>query len=104
MLVNVTAPEVEVEAAILMSVTSAGPVRGKRGVLYNVVHEGSEPLSADAVRADVFQPGGKQAASPPLQPLLPCSASSPAAPPPAPTRVKEPAGGRSLVQMEPRSK
>jgi len=59
-LVNVTAPEVEVEAAILMSVTSAGPVRGKRGVLYNVVHEGSEPLSADAVRADVFQPGGKQ--------------------------------------------
>jgi hypothetical protein len=59
-LVNVTAPCVDLDQAILMGVTSAAPVQGKRGVLYNVVHEQArEPLSASAVRADVFMSDGR---------------------------------------------
>mmetsp|Transcript_26970 Transcript_26970/g.87135 ORF Transcript_26970/g.87135 Transcript_26970/m.87135 type:complete len:487 (-) Transcript_26970:170-1630(-) len=59
-LVNVTAPTVDVDKAILMGVTSAAPVEGKCGVLYNVVHElAGEPLSASAVRADVFMSDGR---------------------------------------------
>jgi len=58
-LVNVTAPSVDVEGAILMNVTSTSPVAGKAGVLYNVVDESGSPLGADAVRADVFMPGKK---------------------------------------------
>ena len=60
-LVNVSAPSVEVEGCILVNVTSTVPIKGKGGLLYNVVHEdaaaGAPPLSCDAVRADVFYPG-----------------------------------------------
>ena len=58
-LVNVTAPSVDVETCILMQVTSKGCIQGKGGILYNVVHESSSNLSADAIRADVFMPGKK---------------------------------------------
>jgi hypothetical protein len=59
-LVNVTAPQVDLDEAILMGVTSVSPVEGKRGVLYNVVHESAdEPLSASTVRADVFMSDGR---------------------------------------------
>ena len=59
-LVNVSAPHVEVENCILMNVTSLTPIRGKGGLLYNVVHEATDgELEANAVRADVFMPGGE---------------------------------------------
>ena len=56
-LVNVSAPSVDVEDCILVNVTSPVPITGKGGLLYNVVHEGEEPLTCDKVRADVFMPG-----------------------------------------------
>jgi len=59
-LVNVSAPSVDIEDCILMNVTSLAPIRGKGGLLYNVVHEQSAgELAASAVRADVFTPGGE---------------------------------------------
>ena len=59
-LVNVAAPSVDLEDCILVNVTSSVPITGKSGLLYNVVHEaeGGE-LTANAVRADVFCPGGE---------------------------------------------
>lgn len=61
--VNVTAPKVVLEHVILMGVTSIGPIEGKRGVLYNVVHETEgEVLDANAVRADVFMSDGRHLA------------------------------------------
>ena len=57
-LVNVTAPSVDVEDCILMNVTSSVPITGKGGLLYNVVHEAEAgSLDCSAVRADVFTPG-----------------------------------------------
>ena len=38
-LVNVTAPSVDVEDAILVNVTATAPVAGKGGLVYNAVHE-----------------------------------------------------------------
>jgi len=59
-LVNVSAPSVDVEDCILMNVTSLVPIKGKGGLLYNVVHEAAEgELTATAVQADVFMPGGE---------------------------------------------
>ena len=55
-LVNVTAPSVDVDSAILIDVTSTSTVVGEGGVLYNVVHTSGEDLSAARVRADVFAP------------------------------------------------
>mmetsp|Transcript_64965 Transcript_64965/g.128427 ORF Transcript_64965/g.128427 Transcript_64965/m.128427 type:complete len:565 (-) Transcript_64965:479-2173(-) len=57
-LVNVEAPSVDVEGCILVNVTSAAPITGKNGLLYNVVHEEAGALEASEVRADVFGPGG----------------------------------------------
>ena len=56
-LVNVTAPTVDVEGAVLVNVTSTAPVVGKGGLVYNAVHEEAGTLAADEVRADVFMPG-----------------------------------------------
>ena len=57
-LVNVSAPSVDVEGCILVNVTSSVPITGKGGLLYNVVHEAAEgTLDCSAVRADVFMPG-----------------------------------------------
>ena len=60
MLVNVNAPSVDVEGCVLINVTSTRPIKGRGGLLYNVVDEstGEAPLTCDAVRADVFMPGG----------------------------------------------
>ena len=57
-LVNVCAPSVDVEDAILMNVTSSTPITGKGGLLYNVVNDesGAGSLDCSAVRADVFMP------------------------------------------------
>jgi len=58
-LCNVVAPSVDVEGCVLVNVTSTVPIVGRNGMLYNVVHEAKEgELSASAVRADVFMPGG----------------------------------------------
>ncbi|CAK8989984.1 Uncharacterized protein SCF082_LOCUS2064 [Durusdinium trenchii] len=57
-LVNVVAPKVDVEMCILVKVSSAVPIFGKGGLLYNVVEERSSDLPCDNVRADVFMPGG----------------------------------------------
>jgi len=58
-LVNVQAPSVDIEGCILVNVTSASPITGKDGLLYNVVDEdASGKLDASEVRADVFGPGG----------------------------------------------
>ena len=58
MLVNVSAPSVDVEGAILMNVTSKRPIVSKGGLLYNVVDaESAGELRCDAVRADVFMEG-----------------------------------------------
>lgn len=57
-LVNVSAPSVDVEDVILMNVTSSVPIVGKGGLLYNVVHDAADgKLECSAVRADVFMPG-----------------------------------------------
>lgn len=57
-LVNVSAPSVDVEGCILVNVTSSVPIVGRGGLLYNVVHEAaSGSLDCSAVRADVFMPG-----------------------------------------------
>ena len=57
-LVNVSAPSVDVEGAILMNVTSKRPIVSKGGLLYNVVDaESAGELRCDAVRADVFMEG-----------------------------------------------
>jgi hypothetical protein len=55
-LVNVNAPSVDVEGCVLINVTSTRPIKGRGGLLYNVVDEagGVEPLTCDAVRDDVF--------------------------------------------------
>jgi len=57
-LVNVVAPQVNVEQCILVKVSSMVPVFGKGGLLYNAVEQRSSDLPCDAVRADVFMPGG----------------------------------------------
>ncbi|CAJ1431549.1 unnamed protein product [Effrenium voratum] len=57
-LVNVVAPEVDLEGCILVKVSTTKPVKGKGGLLYNVVEEKGEELRCDAVRADIFMPGG----------------------------------------------
>merc|ERR1711871_1456139 len=44
-LINVTAPSVDVESCILVNTTSIAPISGKGGLLYNVVHD----VSADSV-------------------------------------------------------
>merc|ERR1712023_385106 len=60
-LCNVSAPSVDVDSSVLMNVTSATPIVGRGGMLYNVVHEASEgELLCKDVRADVFLPGGEQ--------------------------------------------
>jgi len=58
-LVNVAAPAVDVEGCVLMQTTSLAPIEGKGGLFYNVVDENTGgALACDAVRADVFMPGG----------------------------------------------
>ena len=57
-LVNVSAPYVELEDCILVNVTSLVPIKGKAGLLYNVVHQASDGVldASNTVRADVFTP------------------------------------------------
>ena len=50
MLVNVTAPSVDVEGCVLMNATSTVPIVGKGGLLYNVVHDAEVPAEAEAPR------------------------------------------------------
>jgi len=58
-LVNVSAPSVDIEECVIMQTTSLAPIAGAKGLLYNVVEESTEgSLSSDAVRTDVFMPGG----------------------------------------------
>lgn len=57
-LVNVVAPQVNVENCILVKVSSMVPIFGKGGLLYNAVEQRNSDLPCDAVRADVFMPGG----------------------------------------------
>ena len=57
-LVNVSAPSVELDNVILVNVSSTVPIVGSGGLLYNVVHSAEDGvLEATAVRADVFSPG-----------------------------------------------
>ncbi|KAL1522527.1 hypothetical protein AB1Y20_017514 [Prymnesium parvum] len=58
-LVNVHAPSVDVEGCVIMQTTSVSEIIGKGGLLYNVVNNAGT-LACDAVRADVFMPGGTQ--------------------------------------------
>lgn len=57
-LVNVVAPQVNVENCVLVKVSSMVPIFGKGGLLYNAVEQRNSDLPCDAVRADVFMPGG----------------------------------------------
>jgi len=57
-LINVTAPSIDAQESILVSVSSTVPVACEKAVLYNVVEEQGDSLSCNAVRADVFMPGG----------------------------------------------
>jgi len=58
-LVNVSAPSVDVEGCVLVQTTSLTPIVGKGGLLYNVVDDAtSGELPCSKVRADVFMPGG----------------------------------------------
>ncbi|KAL3915643.1 MAG: hypothetical protein SGPRY_007143, partial [Prymnesium sp.] len=56
--VNVAAPTVDVESCVIMQTTSLSRIAGKDGLLYNVVHDSVDDLLCNAVRADVFMPGG----------------------------------------------
>ena len=50
---------IRTQGAVLVQTTSLTPISGKGGLLYNVVDaESAGELRCDAVRADVFMPGG----------------------------------------------